>query len=117
MEALLIVITILYLAGVFIWPSFILKNLAAWSVFFAWMEMILLVGRFPEIGIYVQMFVNVSKILVKYVLVYSPALVAFSLAFYILLSNMDPFINPLNALIKTLVMLIGELEYEGNMGY
>ena len=114
MEALLIVITILYLLGVFRFPIFILKSLAAWSVFLAWMEMILLVGRFPDIGIYVHMFFHVSKILAQYIAVYSPALVAFAMAFYILLSNTEPFINPLNSFLKTLVMLIGELEYEGN---
>jgi hypothetical protein len=71
-------------------------------------------GRFPTIGIYVQMFFNVSKTLLFFVLVYSPALAAFAIAFYILLPDYDPFSNPLTAALKTLVMLIGELEYEGN---
>jgi hypothetical protein len=88
--------------------------LAAWSVFFAWIELIMLIGRFPTAGKYVHMFFSVSKTLVQYLLVYSPAILAFSLAFYILLSEKDPFLNPGNALMKTVVMLLGELDYEGN---
>ena len=114
MEAILILTTIFYLVGVFMFPIAVLKHFAAWSVFFAWIEMILLVGRFPHIGKYVQMFFNVSKVLVKYLMVYSPAVIAFSLAFYILLSDSDPFLNPINALMKTSIMLLGELEFEGN---
>lgn len=114
MEAILIIFTIVYLVGFFTisFPS--LRHLAAWSVFFAWMEMIMLIGRFSTIGIYVHMFFNVSKTLLFFVLVYSPALAAFAIAFYILLPDYDAFANPLTAALKTLVMLIGELEYEGN---
>lgn len=114
MEAIMIILTILYVIGVFVFSVPALKHFAAWSVFFAWIEMILLMGRFPQVGKYVQMFFIVSKILLKYLLVYSPAILAFSLAFYILLSENDPFLNPVNALMKTMVMLLGELEYEGN---
>ena len=60
------------------------------------------------------MFTHVSQILVGYVVVYSPALVGFSMAFYIMRSNTEQFSNPFNAIIKTIVMLIGELEYEEN---
>ena len=110
----MIILVILYVIGVFTFSVPALKHLAAWSVFFAWIEMILLMGRFPQIGKYVQMFFIVSKILLKYLLVYSPAILAFSIAFYILLSESDPFLNPGNALMKTMVMLLGELEYENN---
>merc|ERR1712150_149513 len=43
MEAILILTTIFYLVGVFMFPIAVLKHFAAWSVFFAWIEMILLV--------------------------------------------------------------------------
>ena len=114
MEALLIVFTILYLVGVFVFPVSILKHFTAWAVFLAWMELALLLGRFPGIGIYVHMFTKVSKVLVLYVIVYAPVILGFSFVFYILLSNKDTFMNPPNAIIKTFVMLIGELEYEEN---
>ena len=58
--------------------------------------------------------VDVSKILVLYLLVYSPLLAGFSMAFYVLRSHTEQFSNPLTALLKTLVMLMGELEYEAN---
>ena len=114
MEAGMLILTFCYLLGIFLFSVSVLRHLAAWSVFFAWIELIMLGGRFPNIGKYVHMFFSVSKILVQYLLVYSPAILAFSLAFYILLSESDPFLNPGNALMKTVVMLLGELEYEGN---
>ena len=47
-------------------------------------------------------------------MVYTPTIMAFSLSFYILKSDTDPFLNPVNAIMKTSVMLLGELEFEGN---
>ena len=114
MEAIMIILASCYIIGVFAFILPILKHFAAWSVFFAWIEMILLIGRFSTVGKYVQMVFIVSKILIKYLMVYIPAVLAFSLAFYILLSENNPFLNPGNAFMKTMVMLLGELEYEGN---
>ena len=114
MELAMIILCICYVFGVFFFPLPVLKHFAAWSVFFAWIEMILLIGRFSTVGKYVQMVFIVSKVLIKYLMVYIPAVLAFSLAFYILLSENNPFINPGNSFMKTMVMLLGELEYEGN---
>ena len=47
------------------------RHLAAWSVFFGWIEMTMLIGRFPSIGIYIYMSVHVIKILLLFVLVSS----------------------------------------------
>lgn len=45
------------------------RHLAAWSVFFGWLEMTMLIGRFPSIGIYIYMSVHVIKILLLFILV------------------------------------------------
>ena len=47
------------------------RHLAAWSVFFGWLELTMLIGRFPSIGIYIYMSVHVIKILLLFVLVSS----------------------------------------------
>jgi len=45
------------------------RHLAAWSVFFGWLKLTLLIGRFPSIGIYIYMSVNIIKSLFIFILV------------------------------------------------
>ena len=110
----LVLITALYVVGVYAFPVSTLKGFAAWSTFGGWMKVIFMIGRLPSYGKYVHMIGVVSKMIVVYLLIYSPGILAFSFAFYILLSSLDPFMNPLNALMKTMVMLIGEIDYKDN---
>ena len=65
---------------------------------------------------FVFAFTNVFKKILMFFLVYLPAMLAFSLSFYLLLShhNSGVFSDPVSALIKTFVMMLGEIEYEGN---
>merc|ERR1719270_380244 len=49
MEAIMIILASCYIIGVFAFILPILKHFAAWSVFFAWIEMILLIGRFSTV--------------------------------------------------------------------
>ena len=60
-------------------------HFGAWTVIFSWFEMTLLLGRFPSIGIYIYMSTNVFITLSIFLMVYSPVLIAFATAFYILL--------------------------------
>ena len=110
----LVVITALYVVGVYAFPVSTLKGFAAWSTFCGWMKVIFMIGRLPSYGKYVHMIGVVSKMIAGNLLIYSPGILAFSFAFYILLSSSDPFMNPLNALMKTMVMLIGEIDYGDN---
>ena len=88
---------------------------AALSIFFAWFNLVLVLGNTSSIAIYIYMFINVSKTLMFFILVYSPALVAFALSFYVLLlpHGVAAFDNPLKAVLKSLAMLVGELDYDG----
>ena len=114
MDFFLILITAFYVVGVYEFSVSSLKHLAAWSTFGGWLKVMLMIGKLPGYGKYVHMFGVVSKLIVEYFCVYVPAILAFSLAFYILLSSSNPFMNPLNAIMKTMVMLVGEIEYEQN---
>ena len=114
MDFVLVLITAFYVVGVHQFSISSLKHLAAWSTFGGWMKLMVMIGKRPDKGKYVHMFGVVSKLIVGYFYVYLPAIFAFSFAFYILLSSLDPFMNPVNAIMKTMVMLIGEIEYEQN---
>ena len=90
------------------------REFAAVSIFLAWIDLVLLLGSIPSVGIYVYMFTNVSKTLMFFILIYSPALMAFALCFHVLLpKEIRAFQNPWKSSLKILAMMIGEFEYEG----
>jgi len=61
------------------------------------------------------MFMNVGKKLLGYLIIYIPGVIAFSLAFHILLHvKGPPFSRIDSAWLKTLAMMTGELNYEEN---
>ena len=90
------------------------QALGSLSLFFAWIEMTLLIGRFPSIGIYIFMSVSVFKQLIKLFSFYSSTLFAFACAFSIILPQSVIFENLFTSSIKVIVMMIGELDFESN---
>ncbi|XP_063220667.1 transient receptor potential channel pyrexia-like [Bacillus rossius redtenbacheri] len=87
-------------------------HVAAVAIFFTWVELMMIVGRFPMFGLYVQMFTIVAINFAKFLLTYTCLFLAFSLSFGVLFSNYPAFQNLGWCLIKTLVMMSGELEFE-----
>ena len=88
-------------------------HFAAIGVFLVWGELMLMIGRLPTFGIYVQMFTTVSKNFAKFLAAYFCLLVAFALSFCVLFPNYQSFNVALPAaIVKTLVMMAGEIEYE-----
>ena len=115
LEIVMILTTSVYLVSVFFMEFKIVKHIAAWSLFLAWIEVLLMISRFPRIGVYTIMFMNVAKKLLGYLLLYTPGLIAFALAYHMLLHVEDsPFRNIFSAAFKTLVMMTGEIDYEDN---
>lgn len=86
-------------------------DIAAITIFFCWLELMMIIGRFPTFGLYVQMFTTVTVNFATFLLAYSCLLIAFGLAFSVLFSNYAPFKLPAS-LVKTVMMMSGELEYE-----
>ena len=86
----------------------------ALALFLGWMEMSLLIGRLPSIGIYIFMSVNVLKQLLRVFSVYSPIFIAFACAFSVILPKSTIFENLWTSILKVLVMMIGELDFADN---
>ncbi|KAF0304128.1 Transient receptor potential channel pyrexia [Amphibalanus amphitrite] len=86
-------------------------HVAAWLMLAAWLELTLMIGRIPAVGIYIYMFVRVAQKLIGFLLVYSPLLVAFALSFYVVFGETDAYKSIPLSLIKTFVMMMGEYEY------
>ena len=60
---------------------------AAIGVFLVWGELMLMVGRLPTFGIYVQMFTTVARNFFRFLAAYFCLLVAFALSFSVLFPN------------------------------
>lgn len=59
------------------------------TVFLSWFNLLLLLQRFDQVGIYVVMFLEILQTLIKVLMVFSMLIIAFGLAFYILLSRVS----------------------------
>ena len=59
------------------------------------------------------MFITVIKTFFRFVIVFGLFILGFSFSFYMLLQNQGPFDSFSKTVVKTIVMMIGEYEYEG----
>lgn len=60
---------------------------ASITIFLSWFHLLLLLQRFDQVGIYVVMFLEILQTLIKVLMVFSILIIAFGLAFYVLLSK------------------------------
>lgn len=67
------------------------NHVAGVVIFLVWLELMMLVGRFPIFGLYVQMFTKVAVNFSKFLLTYSCLIIAFGLSFGVLFSNYKAF--------------------------
>ncbi|XP_797279.4 transient receptor potential cation channel subfamily A member 1 homolog [Strongylocentrotus purpuratus] len=81
------------------------------AVFLAWINLILFVRRFAALGIYVIMLIDILRTFLKFVLILALFIVAFSMAFYMLLMNQEPFHRIQYSFAKTFVMMLGEVDF------
>ncbi|XP_058459841.1 transient receptor potential cation channel subfamily A member 1 isoform X2 [Malaya genurostris] len=119
---------ILYFSAlIMVWPMFndgrcYSGNFSAASVtvFLSWFNLLLFLQRFDQVGIYVVMFLEILQTLIKVLTVFSILIIAFGLAFYILLSKIiNPQANHLSfssipmSLMRTFSMMLGEIDFLG----
>ncbi|XP_060520037.1 transient receptor potential cation channel subfamily A member 1 isoform X2 [Cylas formicarius] len=90
-------------------------SFASITVFLSWFNLLLLLQRFDQVGIYVVMFLEILQTLIKVLMVFSILIIAFGLAFYILLSRGDhlSFRSIPMSLIRTFSMMLGEIDFLG----
>ena len=93
------------------------SHFAAWSVFAAWLDLTLLIGRIDYFGEYIFMATTIARRLMSFMFVYVPSFFAFAFAFNILLHSARLFRGPGSAILKTLNMALGELEFGSYFAY
>ncbi|KAK4312217.1 hypothetical protein Pmani_016339 [Petrolisthes manimaculis] len=87
------------------------QSLSAWLILFSWIEFILLLGRHPYLAIYITMFTTVAFNFLKFIIMFSFMIIAFSISFYLVFQVDENFSTYSGALLKTLAMATGEMEY------
>ncbi|KAL1517881.1 hypothetical protein ABEB36_001587 [Hypothenemus hampei] len=90
-------------------------SFASIVVFLSWFNLLLLLQRFDQVGIYVVMFLEILQTLIKVLMVFSILIIAFGLAFYILLSrgNHISFKTIPMSLLRTFSMMLGDIDLLG----
>ncbi|KAJ2941369.1 hypothetical protein O0L34_g3572 [Tuta absoluta] len=91
------------------WP----RHVATVALLLAWLELMFLLSRFPNWGYYVLMFGKVASNVVKILLTFAFLVIGFTFSFMIQFRSEIPFNGPWSALVKTVVMMTSEFEYEG----
>ncbi|CAL8070273.1 unnamed protein product [Orchesella dallaii] len=86
---------------------------ASLATFFSWFYLLLFLQRFDVVGIYVVMFLEILHTLLRVLMIFSILIVAFGLAFYILLSDGQhkAFTAIPIALLRTFSMMLGEVDF------
>nr|XP_039252448.1 transient receptor potential cation channel subfamily A member 1 homolog [Styela clava] len=84
------------------------------DIFLSWIVLLLFVEAIPNfnLGIYVVMFIKILKTFFRFSIVLALFVCAFGFSFYIVFQNQIVFGNLWNSVLKTIVMMIGEIEYE-----
>ncbi|XP_053618072.1 transient receptor potential channel pyrexia-like isoform X2 [Plodia interpunctella] len=90
------------------WP----RHVATLALLLSWLEMMFLLSRFPNWGYYVLMFGKVASNVVKILLTFAFLVIGFSLSFMIQFHSQMPFESPWAAMVKTVVMMTSEFDYE-----
>ncbi len=111
-------ILVLTLAGCglgFQYNVYILKWVSAWGICLAYLELIFLLGRYPVLGGSISlMFYTITRHLLQTLSSFLILIVGFAFGFFIMYhqSAGDHFENPFKAALKTLVMAVGEIDFE-----
>ncbi|XP_011172017.2 transient receptor potential channel pyrexia-like [Solenopsis invicta] len=82
------------------------------AILLNWMQMMLLISRVLMWGDYALMFYTVLKNILKVLLAFSSMIIGFALSFAVSFHGNDRFDNFWRSIIKTMVMMMGEYEYE-----
>uniref|UniRef100_A0AAQ6IBA6 Ion transport domain-containing protein n=1 Tax=Anabas testudineus TaxID=64144 RepID=A0AAQ6IBA6_ANATE len=84
------------------------------AVLNSWVGFLLYLQRFEGVGIYVVMFGEIMKTLVRIVMLFVYLMLAFGLAFHALMLNQKQFDSVPLSVMQTFVMMVGELNYQNN---
>ncbi|OAF65659.1 hypothetical protein A3Q56_06628, partial [Intoshia linei] len=83
----------------------------ALALLLTWVELLLFMRKLAKFGIYIVMFTEILETFFEFFPIFSIAIIAFSVTFYVLLSNVAGFTTIWLSLVRVLVLLIGEFDF------
>ena len=72
----------------------------------------LFLQKLPKVGVFILMFNTIMRTFMRFVIVFTLFMLSFSMPFFLLLQNTVPFDSAGKSFVKSLIMMIGEFEYE-----
>ena len=93
----------------------ILNVVAAAAICLSWIEIIFMIGRYPFLGgQFSIMFYAITKRIIQGAISFIIIIIAFGWAFFIISlgSGGDQFENPWKSLLKIIVMVLGEYDFD-----
>ena len=97
----------------FFWePSCLEWQVGAVTITLAWINLLLQMRLLYGIGIYIIIFKDVILTFLKISIVFFILLIGFAFSFHILLSHRQEFKFPYDAMLKTIIMMSGEVFIE-----
>ncbi|XP_077126764.1 transient receptor potential cation channel subfamily A member 1 [Ranitomeya variabilis] len=84
---------------------------AAMAVFTSWVNFLIYLQRFETCGIYIVMFWEILRTLVRIILIFFFLILGFGLSFYVVLSPQTAFKTPILSLMQTFTMMLGDINY------
>lgn len=93
----------------------VLNVVASAAICLAWIEIIFMIGRYPFLGgRFSIMFYSITKRIIQGAVSFIIMVIAFGFAFFVISfgSNNENFRNPGKSLLKIIVMILGEFEFD-----
>ncbi|XP_066967815.1 transient receptor potential channel pyrexia-like isoform X2 [Macrobrachium rosenbergii] len=87
------------------------RMFASLSIVLGWIELMMLLGRFPTLGAYILMVTKVGKSIFKFLFAFLSVLIGFTLGFHVLFQRLPIFADFNLSFVKVLMMLKGEISY------
>ncbi|XP_051785308.1 transient receptor potential cation channel subfamily A member 1b [Erpetoichthys calabaricus] len=84
------------------------------AIFISWLNYLLYMQRFENFGIYVVMFGEILRTLIRIVLVFFFLILAFALSFYALMIEQRNYRTIPVSVMQTFAMMLGEISYQDN---
>ena len=91
-------------------------HVTAWMILSSWTLIMTNLHDLPDTSFHVQMFLNVLKDILKFIIIFLSVLIGFSLSLHSALSEnrsgRAPFIDPHNSILKLLSFMAGEISFD-----
>nr|BBH84654.1 transient receptor potential ankyrin 1a [Xenopus muelleri] len=82
------------------------------AVFASWVNFLIYLQRFESYGIYIVMFWEILRTLLRIVFLFFFLILAFGLSFYVFLYPQMTFSRPYFALMQSFTMMLGDIDYQ-----